>query len=213
MGEAPSPKNGRGVFICFEGLDRCGKSTQSKRCVDTLVARGEEVKQMRYPDRDTSIGQIINQYLQSGKELSNECIHLLFSSNRWETQGSLEATLQSGVNIVCDRYAYSGIAYSVAKGMDPAWCKNPDVGLVAPDLVVFLDAKPEQVSGRSEFGEERYEKVAFQCKVYEAYNGLREQDWKVVDATRGIDELAAEIQNAVDVTAEKSRFAPLKRIA
>jgi dTMP kinase len=213
--------------------------------VDTLVARGEEVKQMRYPDRDTSIGQIINQYLQSGKELSNECIHLLFSSNRWETQGlqktfgpvaqvvaqraaqpaehpvshavetegSLEATLQSGVNIVCDRYAYSGIAYSVAKGMDPAWCKNPDVGLVAPDLVVFLDAQPEQVSGRSEFGEERYEKVAFQCKVYEAYNGLREQDWKVVDATRGIDELAAEIQNAVDVTAEKSRFAPLKRIA
>ena len=30
---------------------------------------------------------------------------------------------------------------------------------------------------------------------------------------RGIDELAAEIQNAVDVAAEKSRFAPLKRIA
>jgi dTMP kinase len=212
VGPTPAAK-GRGVFICFEGLDRCGKSTQSKRCADTLASRGEEVEQARYPDRTTSIGGIINQYLQSGKELSDECIHLLFSANRWEAQASLEAKLQSGVNIVCDRYAYSGIAYSTAKGMDPAWCKNPDVGLVAPDLVVFLDAKPEQVSGRSEYGEERYEKMEFQKKVYEGFLGLREQDWKVVDATRGMDELSAEIQSAVDATMETSRFAPLKRIA
>ena len=50
--------------------------------------------------------------------------------------------------MVCDRYAYSGVAYSVAKGMDLEWCRGPDVGLLRPDLVVFLDAAPEKVRRR-----------------------------------------------------------------
>jgi dTMP kinase len=193
-------------------LDRCGKSTQSKRLVEALAARGEEVKQTHGTDRTSSIGSCINQYLQSGLELSDESIHLLFSANRWERHGWFEETLESGVHIVCDRFVYSGIAYSVGKGMDPAWCKNPDVGLVSPDLVIFLDAKPEAVSSRSEYGEERYEKVAFQKKVYEAYGTLRTPDWLVLDATRGIDDLAAEIQKAVDCAVEKFRFLPLKHV-
>ena len=43
-------------------------------------------------------------YLQSGKELSNECIHLLFSSNRWETQG-LQKTFGPVAQVVAQRAA------------------------------------------------------------------------------------------------------------
>ena len=43
-------------------------------------------------------------YLQSGKELSNECIHLLFSSNRWETQG-LQLTFRPVAQVVAQRAA------------------------------------------------------------------------------------------------------------
>ena len=73
--------------------------------------------------------------------------------------------------MVCDRYAYSGVAYSVAKGMDLEWCRGPDVGLLRPDLVVFLDAAPEKVAARAEYGEERYEKVDFQKKVARPFRG------------------------------------------
>lgn len=40
---------------------------------------------------------------------------------------------------VCDRYAYSGVAFSSAKGLDLDWCKACDKGLPAPDCVIYLD--------------------------------------------------------------------------
>lgn len=67
-------------------------------------------------------------------------MHLLFSANRWEAVKSLKARLNEGETLVCDRYAFSGVAFSAAKGtLDLEWCKNPDRGLPAPDAVIYLD--------------------------------------------------------------------------
>ena len=55
------------------------------------------------------------------------------------TRQSIEQTLLSGHSIVCDRYAYSGIAFSASKVragtksyplLDFGWCRAPDVGLL-----------------------------------------------------------------------------------
>ncbi len=74
----------RGAFILFEGVDRCGKSTQCKMLVQNLQSRGIEAELWRYPDRTTAIGQMIDKYLQSQTEMDDAAIHLLFSANRWE---------------------------------------------------------------------------------------------------------------------------------
>ena len=42
-----------------------------------------------------------------------------------QAQSALRTTLEAGTHVVCDRYAYSGMAYSVAKGMDLAWWTGP----------------------------------------------------------------------------------------
>ena len=47
--------------------------------------------------------------------MGNEAVHLLFSMNRWEMNRKLTELLDRGTNVVCDRYAYSGVAYSMAK--------------------------------------------------------------------------------------------------
>lgn len=73
---------------------------------------------MNFPDRTTPIGHMINDFLKQQTELSNEAVHLLFSANRWEQMKTIKETLEAGTNIVCDRYWYSGVAYSTAKGMD-----------------------------------------------------------------------------------------------
>ena len=73
---------------------------------------------------------MISSYLGSTSELSDETVHLLFSANRWEAISSLESKLKSGVHLICDRYVYSGVAFSAAKGMDFEWCKNCDTGLI-----------------------------------------------------------------------------------
>ncbi|KAH8394629.1 hypothetical protein KR222_000415 [Zaprionus bogoriensis] len=148
--------NKRGLFIVFEGCDRCGKTTQSRLLLDALKRKGILAKQMNFPDRSTAIGQLINSYLTNAQELSDEMVHLLFSANRWERMKSIRKQLLAGTSIICDRYAYSGVAYTAAKGYDFDWCCAPDRGLPKPDAVFYLQLSPEELQARGGFGGERF---------------------------------------------------------
>ncbi|EEQ39361.1 hypothetical protein CLUG_03489 [Clavispora lusitaniae ATCC 42720] len=157
----------RGRLILIEGLDRSGKSTQAENLASALDAQ-----LYKFPDRSTPVGKLINEYLvNSSFDLSDEAAHLLFSANRWEVAHEMEATLLRGQNIVLDRYIYSGIAYSLAKSSlnDYEWLYSPDKGLPKPDLTLFLTIDLEELSRRKGWGDERYEKSAFQAKVKQCF--------------------------------------------
>ena len=145
-------RSGRGSFILLEGVDRCGKTTQCGLLVKHLMTTlSLAVVAMRFPDRSTEIGSIINAYLTRGKEVDDHAIHLLFSANRWEAASTLAQHLSDGTTVICDRYAYSGVAFTSAKqkaNLSLDWCKAPDQGLPAPDAVIFLDLSPEQAQKR-----------------------------------------------------------------
>jgi dTMP kinase len=168
-GTKPAPAAGasRGAFILLEGVDRCGKTTQCALLLKHLFSLSMAAVALRFPDRTTQVGQLIDGYLQSGADLDDRAVHLLFSANRWEAAPNLAQTLAEGRTIVCDRYAYSGVAFSSAKtkedrkdgtaaasggsaaqdlGID--WCKSPDVGLPAPDCVLFLDLSQDEAEKR-----------------------------------------------------------------
>ena len=145
----------------LEGVDRCGKTTQCGLLVKHLLGLGLSAMAMRFPDRTTAVGSLINGYLQSSSNLDDRAIHLLFSANRWEAVPELKETLAGGTSIVCDRYAHSGVAFSSAKnGLDEDlntsasdvltvdWCKSPDIGLPAPDAVIFLTLTEEEAEKR-----------------------------------------------------------------
>ena len=67
----------------------------------------------------------------------------------------LKTELDSGVHVVVDRYAFSGVVYSATKGLSLEWCKSADRDLPRPDLVCFLDVSPEEARTRGAFGSER----------------------------------------------------------
>lgn len=148
----------RGTFILLEGVDRCGKTTQCNRLINHLLSLSIAAVAVSFPDRTTSVGKLIHGYLASGKDLDDRAVHLLFSANRWEAAPKLAQDLADGKTIVCDRYAYSGVAFSSAKtkedrqsgGEDLSidWCKAPDLGLPAPDSVIFLDLSQEESEKR-----------------------------------------------------------------
>eukprot|EP00940_MAST-03C_sp_MAST-3C-sp2_P002112 g2112.t1 len=185
----------RGAFILFEGIDRCGKTTQSKLLAETLRKEGSKIEMMRFPDRTTTVGKMIDAYLKMGIDLHDKAIHLLFSANRWELATKIETLLSGGTTIICDRYAYSGVAFSGSKpGMNIDWCKNSDDGLPSPDCVIFLDIDTEATKGRGGFGEERYEKADMQKRVRKNFSLLQTDAWHVLDATKSIESLAKDIQ-------------------
>jgi thymidylate kinase len=123
--QQPSRRPPRGAFIVLEGVDRCGKTTQSKLLLQRLVAAGLAAQAMRFPNRSTATGRIINEYLtmssssesdESRRPALDDCaIHLLFSANRWEASRDILETLANGTTIVCDRYAHSGVAFTASK--------------------------------------------------------------------------------------------------
>jgi len=188
-------------YIVVEGLDRSGKSTQAATLTHRLNDAGHTAKLVKFPDRTTSIGKMINAYLQSQTDLDDHVIHLLFSANRWELATQLESDLNSGITIVCDRYAFSGCAFSAAKGLSYEWCWSPDIGLPAPDLVLFLDVSPQVAKSRGGYGDERYEKEELQNRVREMFHKLGKSygpRWHVVDADPTPEEVEKCVWTAVE---------------
>ncbi|KAI0443609.1 thymidylate kinase-domain-containing protein [Xylaria telfairii] len=165
----------RGAFIVFEGMDRAGKTTQAKLLQLRCIESGREVKFMRFPDRTTPIGQMIDSYLKGQAEIEDHVIHLLFSANRWEAAQKIKAELEAGHTIICDRFYHSGIVYSAAKqlpSLSLSWAKAPEVGLPRPDMVLFLDLEESVARSRGGWGGEVYEKGEMQRRVRELFWGL-----------------------------------------
>ncbi|GAB5586397.1 hypothetical protein Unana1_01297 [Umbelopsis nana] len=200
----------RGALIVLEGCDRSGKSTQCASLVDYLKSKNIKSKLLKFPGKTTHTGQMINSYLTNSAEMNDQAVHLLFSANRWEAMESMQSLLLSGTTLVVDRYAYSGVAFTAAKGLDINWCKHPDVGLLAPDLVLFLDLPIEAAERRGGFGEERYEKRDLQIKVRELFLQLKDPMWKIIDADRSKQDIELDIQQHVLSTIDAVKDSSLK---
>ena len=181
----------------LEGLDRSGKSTQANRLTQHLNDKGIKASNINFPNRTTAIGSLINSYLQSSHDLDDAAVHLLFSANRWEAVTSMKVRLAAGETLICDRYAFSGVAFTSAKGsLSLEWCKNADRGLPAPDVVIYLDVTSDVARQRGGYGEERYEKEEFQKKVKAIFELLRSEDagmWHVIDASMSEEHVARQV--------------------
>ena len=206
---APPPRRGR--LIAFEGLDRSGKSTQCALLVERLRERGETVEHIRFPNRTTPIGQMINAYLSGESEIEDHVIHLLFSANRWEMAPKITRLINEGVTVVVDRYYYSGCVYSAAKNIPDLgleWARHPDVGLPRPDLCIFLDVSPETAAQRGGFGQEKYEQTDMQIRVRELFEELlakpdESNDVVVVNADREVPDVEWTIQKWVGLVEQR----------
>lgn len=193
----------RGLLIAVEGTDRAGKSTQCSLLCEWLgeIADAPSPLLIKFPDRSTPIGQIINEYLGSSESaLNDQAIHLLFSANRWELAERILAALERGQSVILDRYVYSGVAYSTAKGLAADWCRAPDAGLPQPDLLLYLDLPVEEARMRGGYGEERYEREAFQASVRQCFLqllGEGKDEMEIVSACGSVQEVQQRLRDAI----------------
>jgi len=116
----------------------------------------------------------------------------------------LEA-LRGGTTLVVDRYSFSGVAFTASKGtpgLDLAWCRAPEVGLPAPDAVIYLSMDIEAAAQRGGFGQERYETMEMQKAVKAQFTAMKDATWAELDATQSID-----------VVSEKAREVALRAVS
>ncbi|KIW99265.1 thymidylate kinase [Cladophialophora bantiana CBS 173.52] len=208
MGSATTVSK-RGILIVIEGLDRSGKSSQCQRLFDRFQSQGRKVRYVKFPDRSTPTGQMINSYLTGQAQQDDHSIHLIFSANRWEAIKSISLDLLSGIDVIVDRYSFSGAVYSAAKqnpDLSLEWAWSPEIGLLKPDLLFFLDISSSDAAKRGGYGAERYEKEEMQSRVRTLFKGLFARLDGVavhqVDAGRTMEEVAADVLSIVQGTTE-----------
>ncbi|KAF8822176.1 thymidylate kinase [Cardiosporidium cionae] len=83
---------------------------------------------------------------------------------------------------------------SLFLNLDFEWCRNADKGLPTPDAVFYLDIKPESTATRAYYGEELYEKLNLQQRVYNTYNRFKEESyWHTLDGGKEANVIHQEI--------------------
>ncbi len=139
----------KGKFIVFEGIDGSGKTTQARRLADFLTSEGRQVALTAEPTALPS-GKLLREAL-GGKISRTECqMAVMFVDDRichniHPTEG-IKALIENGVDVICDRYYYSSLAYQGAS-TDYAWVKAMNLRcpeILHPDLCIYIDLLPTQ---------------------------------------------------------------------
>ena len=139
----------RGAFIVFEGIDGAGKSTQITRLAEWMRADGRTVHLTAEPT-SSETGKALRAALSGTTPRTAAEMAALFTLDRIGHNSEINALLDKGIDVVCDRYYYSSLAYQ-GSICDYEWvrhmnCECPDIR--KPDLCIFLDLSPDAALAR-----------------------------------------------------------------
>lgn len=188
----------RGFFICVEGLDGCGKTTQTKLLVRRLRRKRYDAIYTAEPSRG-KIGKFIKRHCLHGEERVSSIIEaLLFAADRFEhVEDVIVPAIGKGKIVVSDRYVYSSLAYQGAAGLDLEWIEKVNEHAIHPDVAFFIDVKPEIVVKRLKPKKSVMENLRTQQKVREVYMKFVENGELVkIDGDGSVQEVAESILKA-----------------
>ncbi len=197
------------MFITFEGIEGCGKTTQVRRLVENLNGVGIETVLTLEPG-GTTLGAKIrsilldarNEHLPPLAELflyeSDRCIHVM---------SVIKPALAAGKWVICDRFFDATTVYQgYARGLDLEMIRSLNreaAQHLTPDMTILIDCPVDVGLGRAikrnlsheDPGQDRFEreKIAFHRRVKEGYLRMAEKEagrFVVMDGTSDEDELA-----------------------
>jgi dTMP kinase len=202
-----------GLFVCFEGGEGAGKSTQSRLLHDWLVERGETVL-LTFEPGDTPVGKELRRIVldPATGDLSDRTEALLYAADKAEhVDHVVLPALARGEVVITDRYVDSTLAYQGAgRTLDVAeveavarWA----TGDLRPHLTVVLDLAPEAGLGRfDERDRIEGQSLEFHQRVRQGFLDLAAADpdhYAVLDARAPIDDIAAAIRERVEPLLER----------
>lgn len=201
-------------LIIIEGLDGCGKSTQTKLLEEYIASKGINYKKIKLPDYDSPSSTLVNMYLagdfgKNANDVNAYAASAFYAVDRFASYKlNWGKDYDNGTLILADRYATSNAIYQMEKISEDKWDEYLEwsadfeynkIGIPKPDLVLFLDM-PVEVSQR--LMTERYNGDEGKKDVHEAnvefLNKCRKsalytakkQGWRVIPCSDGVNPLS-----------------------
>jgi len=150
----------KGKIIVIEGTDCSGKETQSKRLIERLNNEGIKIEYFSFPNYDSPTGRIIGgPYLgkphicegwfkETAPAVDPKVASLYYAADRKYNISKIQEKLDSGINIILDRYVYSNMGHQASKLASEEerkemykWLEQLEFGMLnlpIPDIKLFL---------------------------------------------------------------------------
>jgi dTMP kinase len=204
----------KGKFFTFEGIDGCGKSTQLSRVAERLKSNGTHCIVTREPG-GAAISEKIRELLISpdNKGMCSETELLLYLAARAQhIREIIKPAVDRGEIVLCDRFEQATFAYQGGgRGLDVEAIRvinNFATGGITPDMTFIIDI-PVEVSqerlnkigkgkDRMESAGARFFERVRACYINAA--STNPQKIKLLDGTKGVDELTDEILGVIACT-------------
>ncbi|MCW4027411.1 MAG: dTMP kinase [Candidatus Bathyarchaeota archaeon] len=160
----------RGFFVCIEGLDKSGKTTQSCILVRDLYQRAFKAYFTTEPSQG-EIGRFIRKQILSRRKRVPAVVEaLLFAADRYDhSEREIKPMLQNGTIVVSDRYVYSSLAYQGSAGLDLDWIRKINKFSPVPDLAIYIDLPLEVLARRIKSDRSVMERMGTQMMVRNVY--------------------------------------------
>jgi len=191
------------MFITFEGLDFCGKSTQVQLLEKYLIDNGNKVKIIREPG-GTPISEKIRDILLDKKnsEMSIETELILFSASRSQLVNQvIIPALQENYYVISDRFHDSSIAYQAfGRKINLEFVEELQqfvIGKAVPDITFFLDISIDEVIRRKskvkhvELDRIELSKIDFYRRVRNGYlyTAKKEKRFRMINGELPIEQI------------------------
>ncbi len=195
-----------GVFVCLEGGEGAGKSTQAKLLAGWLTEQGHDVR-LTFEPGDTPVGHRLRGIVldPATGDLSPHTEALLYAADKAEHVATVvRPALDRGEVVITDRYVDSSLAYQGAGGLEAgglAAMLRWATGDLRPHLTVLLDLEPQQGLGRfTERDRIEQRDLDYHARVRQALLDLAAADrdhYLVVDARLPVEEIAGRVRERV----------------
>ncbi|GMR25486.1 MAG: dTMP kinase [Ignavibacteria bacterium] len=200
------------MFITFEGIDFCGKSTQIDLLEKHLLNNNKRVLLIREPG-GTEISEKIRRILleKENSKMLMETEFLLFSASRSQlVREKIQPYLETGIYVISDRFHDSSSAYQgYGRGISIdviSSINNLAIGKSVPDITFFIDIPVDVAEQRRQQRSidklDRIEKSNkdFFYRVREGYLKLaeREKRFKVLNGTESVKVIHKKIINEIE---------------
>lgn len=204
-----------GMFLCMDGLDGAGKSTQLARLADWLHQQGETVERCRDPGSTRASERIRELLLDPEAHIDTTAEMLLYMASRAQLVDEVIApALADGKVVLCDRFLTSTLVYQgYGGGQDLETIRQ--VGMIAtkghlPDWTVILDLPAKVAAARRTVPADRIESraVEYHEAVRQGFLSEARRDperFFVVDGTGDADSIHRQITEEVTRVLARTR--------